>query len=341
MKKEEYLVSVILPIYNVEKYLNKCIETVVNQTYKKLDIILVDDEAKDSSPEICEMWKKKDERITVIHKKNGGLGLARNTGLEYAKGEFVVFVDSDDFLENNAIEKLLIQRDNADTVLCGHNVYYGKNNIEKKHIKYAGEKFDGEKVKEILLEMMGSLSEENDDIVLPVSVWHGIYSMDIIRKNHIKFPSERVFISEDMVFDIDYFSHSKKVKFIDDCLYYYRKNNENSLTSVYNPERFKKEIDLYLELNRKLSEIYSKEKYILRLQRTFLGRTRSCIVRAVKQTQKPLEEIKNICNNEKVMEILENYPFQRNKKSLSFFNYCIKKKYVHLLYIMVRLKEKR
>ena len=341
MEKEEYLVSVILPIYNVEKYLNKCIETVVNQTYRNLDIILVDDEAKDSSPAICEKWKAKDERINVIHKKNGGLGLARNTGLEHAQGDFVVFVDSDDFLETNAIEKLLENREDADTVLCGHNVYYGKNNIEEKHIKYAGEKFVSEKVRDILVEMMGSLPEENDDIALPVSVWHGLYSMDIIKKNNIKFPSERVFISEDMVFDTDYFRHSKKVKFINDCLYYYRKDNENSLTSVYNPERFKKEIDLYLELDRKLSEIYSKDEYLFRLQRTFLGRTRSCIVRAVKQTQKPLKEIYKICSNFMVQQVLMEYPYKRNKKSLYAFNFCIKYRKIRLLYIMVKLKNRK
>ena len=339
MKEKDILVSVILPVYNVEKYLNKCMETVVQQTYKNIDIKLVDDGSKDSSGSLCDEWAKKDSRISVIHKKNAGLGMARNTGLEYAKGEYVVFVDSDDFLEEEAIEKCISQKGNADTVLCGHYIYYNDNKIENKPIKYKDKFFEKkEEIEKILIEMMGSLPEALDDISLPVSVWHGLYSMEIIRSNGIKFPSEREFISEDMVFDIDYFSKAKKIKFISDCLYYYRKNNETSLTSVYNAERFKKEIILYKELDRKLSLLFQEKIYKSRLQRTFLGRTRSCIIRAVKQSKKPLEEIKEICKNEVVMTVLKEYPYQKNKKELRFFNFCIKKKYIKLLYFMVKLK---
>ncbi|HCR4895454.1 TPA: glycosyltransferase family 2 protein, partial [Enterococcus faecium] len=110
------LISVIIPVYNVEKYVGSCLESVCNQTYKNLDIIIVDDGSKDSSNKICEDYALKDSRIRIIHKNNAGLGLARNTGLEHVKGKYVAFIDSDDFVAANYIEAMLngIKRSNAD-----------------------------------------------------------------------------------------------------------------------------------------------------------------------------------------------------------------------------------
>lgn len=101
------MISVIVPIYKVEKYLNQCIDSIVNQTYKDLEIILVDDGSPDSCPQICDEWSKKDKRIVVIHKVNGGLSSARNAGIKHAKGEFIGFIDSDDFIEKDMYGTLL------------------------------------------------------------------------------------------------------------------------------------------------------------------------------------------------------------------------------------------
>lgn len=98
------LVTVVLPIYNVEQYLDRCINSVVNQTYKNLEIILVDDESPDNCPKMCDEWAKMDSRIKVIHKKNQGLGYARNTGIDSATGEYIYFVDSDDYIAMDTIE---------------------------------------------------------------------------------------------------------------------------------------------------------------------------------------------------------------------------------------------
>lgn len=117
---ESYKVSVVIPIYNVQDYLNDCIKSIVNQTYQHLEIILVDDGSPDSCPMICDDWKNKDGRIVVIHKENGGLSDARNAGLRNATGEYVLYVDSDDYLEHDAIEWLVscAIRHNADIVAC-------------------------------------------------------------------------------------------------------------------------------------------------------------------------------------------------------------------------------
>lgn len=101
------LVSVIIPVYNVEKYLSRCLNSVQNQTYANIEIIVIDDGSKDNSSNICDMFSKKDSRFKIIHKENGGLSDARNKGLEYASGEYVLFVDSDDYIEPDAIKRLL------------------------------------------------------------------------------------------------------------------------------------------------------------------------------------------------------------------------------------------
>lgn len=123
----EGLISIIIPVYNVAEYLPQCLETVCGQTYKKLEIILVDDGSTDESGKICDEWKQKDERIRVIHKKNGGVSSARNEGLKVAKGEFIGFVDSDDWLELDMYQKLVAGIQNADAVSCGYVDYpYGE-----------------------------------------------------------------------------------------------------------------------------------------------------------------------------------------------------------------------
>ena len=119
---EEELISVILPIYNVEKYLEKCLKSVINQTYKNLEIILVDDGSKDNSPQICDEYAVKDKRIVVIHKSNGGLSDARNAGIEIAKGKYITLIDSDDYVELEMYEKLYNKAisDNLDIAICGN-----------------------------------------------------------------------------------------------------------------------------------------------------------------------------------------------------------------------------
>lgn len=137
--KEEPLISVIIPIYKVEEYLSKCIDSVINQTYKNLEIILVDDGSPDNCPKMCDEWAKNDNRIKVIHKKNGGLSDARNAGIDIAKGEYLTFIDSDDYIDNEYISTLcyLIKKYNSDIsmvdikrVFDNGKIYNTSNNEE-------------------------------------------------------------------------------------------------------------------------------------------------------------------------------------------------------------------
>lgn len=123
------LITIIIPVYNTEKYLKKCVMSIVNQTYKNLEIILIDDGSTDSSPMICDTLAEKDNRITVIHQANGGLSSARNTGLDNMHGDYVMFVDSDDYTDTNMIEFLLNQIGNADISMCGYTDFDENGNL--------------------------------------------------------------------------------------------------------------------------------------------------------------------------------------------------------------------
>ena len=125
------LISIIVPVYNVEKYLNRCIESIVAQTYTNLEIILVNDGSPDNSAQICESWREKDNRITILHKENGGLSDARNKGLEVANGEYVSFIDSDDFVHSLYIEALYTMCKNTNTKIAVCNF----RRFEKDDIK--------------------------------------------------------------------------------------------------------------------------------------------------------------------------------------------------------------
>ena len=128
---EKDLISVIIPVYKVEKFLDRCIESVVNQTYKNLEIILVDDGSPDKCGEMCDEWAKKDDRIEVIHKPNGGLSDARNIGIDKCKGDFIMFVDSDDYLDLEICSKLhkILKEFNADFSMCNAKKFYENDNL--------------------------------------------------------------------------------------------------------------------------------------------------------------------------------------------------------------------
>ena len=126
---KEIKVSIILPIYNVEKYLDRCVDSLLNQTLKDIEIIMVDDGSPDNCPQMCDEYAKKDRRVKVVHKKNGGLGFARNSGLDIANGEYVAFVDSDDYVGLDMYKTLYdrAEVDKCDAVFCGFRTEVRQN----------------------------------------------------------------------------------------------------------------------------------------------------------------------------------------------------------------------
>lgn len=317
------LVSIIVPIYNVEKYLSQCLDSIINQTYNKLEIILVDDGSTDGCANICDEYAKNDYRIRVIHKKNAGLGMARNSGLEIANGDFVVYVDSDDWLEKNMVEKLLIaiDQEQADFAVCGYQKQTSNGQVLSRNSCCTTKiVFSNDEIKDmVLLPILGTTAEARNDIDREMCVWTNMYRMSIIKENHLRFVSERAYLSEDLFYNINYIMHVKRAVFIPECLYNYRLN-DFSLTNVYRENRFQLLCNLYnneIDLLKKY-ELYEDAKQ--RVQRTFIMKMRNSIrilVNSNNETKaKRYEDLKKILNSKMARTILNEYPIHKYKISL-------------------------
>ncbi|MFF2910886.1 glycosyltransferase family 2 protein [Paenibacillus sp. NPDC057934] len=213
----EYLISVVVPIYNVELYLNKCVESIMQQSYENIEIILVDDGSLDKSGDICDGYAKKDNRIKVIHKENGGLSSARNAGIHMSTGNYICFIDSDDWINKEFIEKLfskIIEYD-ADIVVCGFTYEYGEKSIENNFIG-SQESLDRHEALENLF---------NGNYLNMTVAWNKLYKKKLF--DTIQYEVGIINEDENIIHEILY--KSSKVICIDKCLYHYRMR-ENSIT---------------------------------------------------------------------------------------------------------------
>lgn len=333
------LISIVIPIYNIEKYLTKCIETVIHQTYKNLEIILVDDGSIDSSGAICDEYAKRDSRVKVIHKINGGLSDARNAGIKVANGKYIAFLDGDDYVDNTMYEKLYesIKTNNADICVCGYTRIYGEKEIE---FPLNVNKYNKDKT--FLYNMIGTQPSDLTDISVGMSVWKCLYDLDIIKKNNIFYKSEKIYTSEDIIFQIEYFDFVKKVVLVGEPLYKYR-FIVGSLTNRYKKDRFEKQKILYLKIISMLEErnLLSNEVKN-RLNRTFFMKIKSCIkleVVANKQEKSiRLQNIRDMLNDELVEKNIKEYPIMQSNFKNRIYLLLIKYKMVKLLYIFYKRK---
>lgn len=219
MRRMVKMVSIIIPVYNVEKYLEACIKSAINQTYPNIEVILIDDGSTDSSGNICDSYALNDSRIKVIHKHNQGLSAARNDGLDISKGEYVFFLDSDDYLNENAISVMVdkISKNNADIVMCGYNtVDESGNNIIEQHfddvVLYIEDCFD----------YMFSGKEP----LLAIVSWNKLYDRTIF--DDLRFPVSKIHEDEFVAHLV--YSKIRKAIVSPETLYNYRKR-EGSIMS--------------------------------------------------------------------------------------------------------------
>lgn len=215
MEKEK--ISIIIPIYNAEKYIKRCIDSVINQTYKNLQIILVDDGSKDNSAIICDEYAKQDERITVIHKINEGVSKARNTGINEISGDYVLFVDADDWLEDTMCEKLIAKakENDSDIVVCEYNNYY-ENDDKLEHVKLKDFRDKG-----------------FNSIITDDSNKYGGFPWNKLIKKEIllhKF-NEKVHYYENLLFFLENTSEHTKYAVVHECLYNYCINDNSAVHS--------------------------------------------------------------------------------------------------------------
>lgn len=341
MSQEPPLISVIIPIYNVEKYLRQCIESLLQQTYPNTEIILIDDGSKDNSGKICDEYAEKCCNVFVVHKENAGLGMARNTGLEHITGKYVAFVDSDDWLCKDLLEVLYNNLISNNVDCCKSGFQRVRNDGTVVSVtRYKNEVFEGDRAKkELLPRMVGSSPSQHDSIEMAVCAV--LYNAEIIKSHEIRFPSERELISEDLVFNIDYMQHANGACTVDAVCYNYRVN-ENSLTRSYRPDRYKACAYFYSEMEKKLKNFGYDDMTILRLKRMFF----ICVRMSVGQETKAIsglsfkqnrENIKAICNEPLLRGIISSYPVNELEFRQKMFVQLIEWKAAGVLQILAEV----
>ena len=220
---KEDLISVIIPVYNVKEYLNRCINSIINQTYQNLEIIIIDDGSTDGSDKICDMYKRKDKRIKVFHKKNGGLSDARNYGLKFATGEYIAFCDSDDFIDKRMYEilhKKLIEN-NAD--ICISN-YYKFSKDEEIENDYDYEKND----KTIIYNKKEMFDHLYDNYLLSMVAWNKLYKKNIF--DNLRYPKGK--LVEDVALAHYIYNECNIIVITSLQLYFYYKRETSILGTV-------------------------------------------------------------------------------------------------------------
>lgn len=244
-------VSIVVPIYKVEKYLDNCIQSIVEQTYANLEIILVDDGSPDECPRICDKWAKKDNRIKVFHKKNGGLSDARNFGLDNATGDYIYFVDSDDYINHQCIEILLnaIVETQSDIAAC--NVLEVKENFYKQF------KIDRNPKKEILknIETCKKITKSGHQGI-GIVVWNKLYKKEVF--NNLRFTKGIIHEDEAIIYQLIY--PVKKFVYVHEYLHYYRLSSESIMRNEFNLKRF----DILKALKMRINYLKDKDKGLLK-----------------------------------------------------------------------------
>ncbi len=229
-------VSIVVPIYNVERYLAECVASLISQTLEGIEIILVDDGSTDSSGRLADELSESDSRIRVIHQANGGLGSARNTGIAHATGEYVGFVDSDDYVLSDMFERLyeMAIREGVDIVVSGHRDVCNGVAVKVKPHPLAGMVASGSELEDVRVRLYGHGPDDSEVEAFPMSVCMSIYNLTMLKKQTVAF---RTILSEDTFFNIDAYAAAKRIAFVEDTGYFYRKEGQASITKTFTPSK--------------------------------------------------------------------------------------------------------
>lgn len=306
-------ISIIIPIYNSEKYLRSAVESVTQQSYKDIEIILINDGSTDKSLNICQEYSKIDSRIILINKKNEGVSATRNRGIEVATGEFIMFLDADDWIEKEACEILLnkIINSNADIVFCNHIMEFEHNN-KKVSMNISDQIINNKDIKEkIILPLIEEEDMKSEHLRAAFrGPWGKLFKKSIIDDNNIRF-KEDLIIGEDFMFNLEYLKYSNNVIVDERYLYHYRLNNGSALNK-YRGDFWIIYKKILINLENYLEESLGDMDYSKRLNKLKLKYLLICIKNEAnplnkKSLKKRKEYIKNICEDSIIKDALKNH----------------------------------
>ena len=333
------LLSIIVPVYNASKYLKSTLQSIAEQKYSNIEVLLIDDGSTDKSAELCLEMIKKDKRFQYHRTKNEGPSKARNLGIKLATGEYIGFCDSDDLLDNSMYKILIsyLEESDSDVVLCDIYSERNKGNFgfpwKDKTIFLKSDIYT-----QVISSMVGIESEDSGEIPVWGSVVRGLYKREIIIRNDVSFP-EDIHFAEDLVFSLRYLMKAKKIIICNKPLYYYRDNKDSIMNSFYSYKsgmfNDRKKLITYIQ-----NTIFSNSREDYEIKKRVLNTAKSyfheCIGNACrgKRDRRFLEkyyELKMILNDEIVIKAFRSYDTKNYQKR--FFYFLINNKMTLLLEI--------
>ncbi len=338
-------VSVIVPVYNVQPYLSRCVDSILQQSMADFELILIDDGSTDGSGALCDAYNRND-RIRVIHQENQGLGLARNTGLAHAQGEYVCFVDADDYVGPELLEHLLTaaQRHQADLVIGGWTDIYADGRI-KRHIYPETLFVTEDERRACILGSVAAPPESRKEVFWNVAAWAKLYRRELLERNSLRFVSERVLISEDILFNLDFFGCAERVAATQDASYCYCVN-AGSLSKRYRADRFERNLEMYEAVRQRLLPMCSEQRFQQRLDRFLLSKARYCITQEVlyhDQVDKTSDlhgNVRAMLENKTLRSVLARYPWRRMPLPQGLFTFLMKRRLCLPMLWLVRWKQR-
>ena len=264
------LISIVVPVYNADKYLHQCVDSLINQTFTNIEIILVNDGSTDSSPAICQGYAKKDNRVIVINQKNGGLSHARNSGNDVARGKYLTYLDADDWLNVNTCELVyhLAEKKQMDLVMWQMIKEYENKTIIVDGPFGKDILFEDKEIKKLHLRIAGPIADEMHKPQLIdsfLSAWGKLYRLDIIKENDIKVVDTKIIGSEDILFNFQYFGSISNAYYLHKHLIHYRKDNLTSLTKTHGSTLFPRFLKLFSYLENEIKENNFSKDYQMAL----------------------------------------------------------------------------
>lgn len=335
---ETPLVSVIVPIYKVEAYLDQCIQSITEQSYQNLEIILVDDGSPDKCPQICDCWAQKDNRIQVVHKVNGGLSDARNTGISLASGSYLIMPDGDDYLMPDMIETMVnyAQKYQAQCILGGYQRLWPDGTLMEHSGTDAVLICDSKQKVEtcILRRLIGAEYKEIPH--LNQSVGTKLYNCRLIHNGGLTFLPTKEIGCEDFLFNISFFEKVEKAVIIPENGYIYRLNNQ-SISTTFNSERANCLIRLYKRLKPEVV-LSDTLEYQQMLAANILGGISVHIKQIVaSDVSDKISKIAFLMHDETVREMLLQCRMLKIKFPLSLFCLLMKYRMKYTLFFLIRL----
>lgn len=335
-------ITIIVPIYNVEQFLDRCLHSLQKQTLKNIEIILVDDESPDNCPAICDQYAKQDNRIKVVHKKNGGLGMACNSGMEIATGEYIAFCDSDDYVDEAMYEtmyKVAIE-EQVDVVFTGiQSVSQEGIVIPMSQPKHKEVIRDKKNIHRYLLEMIASEPSVKEDREVAMSAKVVLYKREMIANHHLHFESERILISEDLIWHIDVLCHAKCICLLPKTFYYYY-NNIKSLSKKIRTDRFPYFLSIREEIMHRTKQYGLTDEVAMRADRMFIGYVRFYIRQICNSSLAYTEKrslVIQMCKDKVWREIWNTYPIKLMPRKHCLMMYLIKYRQFSIMHLMYKL----